>query len=530
MPGLRCFNTERGRMLPGKAYKPEDVLLILRRRIWLLLVPFAVVSAGVAAWAYKLPDQFRSETVILVVPQRVPESYVRSTVTTRIEDRLQSITQQILSRTRLERIIQDFNLYPEERKAAIMEDVVDRMRGNINVQVVKGDAFRVSFISDEARTAMRVTERLASLFIEESLRDREVLAEGTNQFLEAQLEDARRRLVDHEKKLEEYRRQYAGQLPTQVESNLQVLQNLQTQVQSLAESINRDSERRLILERTIADLEQQEEAAAAGLAGPGDEKPGPAQQLAAAKTALAAMQTRLKADHPDVKKMAGIVRDLEKKADADAATADTTAPVTAPVSAGTTARGRRLADARLEMELLDRQLSKKQSTEVAIRKQISAYQLRVEVVPTRESEMTELMRDYQTLQGQYTSLLSKKEDSKISANLERRQIGEQFKLLDPARLPEKPFSPDRGRLNIMGMVGGVGIGLLLIGLLEYRDNSFKTDHEIMRVLSLPVLAVVPLMQSAVEKRWAFRKHILVTAACATTVVAGLAVVLYTYVR
>src|SRR3954469_4368409 len=115
-------------MLPGKAYKPEDVLQILRRRIWFLLVPFAVVSAAVAAWSYKLPDRYRSETVILVVPQRVPESYVRSTVTTRIEDRLQSLSQQIMSRTRLERIIQDFNLYEKERKTGIMEDIVQRMR------------------------------------------------------------------------------------------------------------------------------------------------------------------------------------------------------------------------------------------------------------------------------------------------------------------------------------------------------------------------------------------------------------------
>src|SRR3954466_3612742 len=245
MPGLRCFNTERGRMLPGKAYRPEDVLLILRRRIWLLLVPFAIISAAVAAWSSKLPDRYRSETVVLVVPQQVPESYVKSTVTTRIEDRLQSLTQQIMSRTRLERIIQDFNLYQEKRKTGIMEDVVKQMRRDITVQIVRGDAFRITYIGDNPRTVMKVTEKLASLFIEESLRDRETLAEGTNQFLEAQLEDARRRLIDHEKKLEEYRRQYAGQLPTQVESNLQVLQNLQTQVQSLAESINRDSERRL---------------------------------------------------------------------------------------------------------------------------------------------------------------------------------------------------------------------------------------------------------------------------------------------
>src|SRR4051812_25090305 len=293
MPGLRCFNTERGRMLPGKAYKPEDVLLILRRRIWLLLVPFAVVSAGVAAWAYKLPDQFRSETVILVVPQRVPESYVRATVTTRIEDRLQSLTQQIMSRTRLERIIQDFNLYSEQRKVGIMEDIVEQMRRDIGIQVVRGDAFRINYIGDNPRTVMRVTERLASLFIEENLRDREVLAEGTNQFLEAQLEDARRRLVEHEKKLEEYRRRVAGQLPSQIESNLQVVQNLATQIQNVTESINRDRDRRLVLERQIADLEQQEEAASPDVADV-NRAPTTAEVLAAATADLATLRTRFK--------------------------------------------------------------------------------------------------------------------------------------------------------------------------------------------------------------------------------------------
>jgi uncharacterized protein involved in exopolysaccharide biosynthesis len=165
-----------------------------------VVLPAIVIAASVAAWVRTLPNLYHSETLILVVPQRVPESYVRSTITTRIEDRLQSIAQQILSRTRLERVIQDFNLYVPERRTAIMEDIVEQMRKEIEVQVVKGDAFRVGFTSTDARTAMRVTERLASLFIEENLRDREVLAEGTNQFLEAQLEDARRRLIENEKR------------------------------------------------------------------------------------------------------------------------------------------------------------------------------------------------------------------------------------------------------------------------------------------------------------------------------------------
>src|ERR1041385_5677918 len=192
-------------MLPGKTLTPEDMLGILRRRIWLVLVPLAVVAAATAVVSRMLPDRYKSETLILVVPQRVPESYVKSTVTARIEDRLQSIIQQILSRTRLERIIQDFNLYQEERKTGIMEEVVEGMRKDITVQVVKGDAFRVSYAGRDPRTVMRVTEQ--------------------------------------EKKLEEYRKRFSGQLPTQTDTNLQSIQNTQLQIQALVESLNRDKDR-----------------------------------------------------------------------------------------------------------------------------------------------------------------------------------------------------------------------------------------------------------------------------------------------
>ena len=174
-------------------------------------------------------------------------------MTTRIEDRLQSISQQILSRTRLERVIQDFDLYPRERALNPMEDVVEQMRRDIDVQIVKGDAFQISYVSKEPRTAMRVTERLASLFIEENLRDREVLAQGTSEFLDSQLADARRRLIEHEKKLEAYRRQFSGELPTQVTANLAAQQNIQVQLQTLTEALDHDRERRLVLERALAE-------------------------------------------------------------------------------------------------------------------------------------------------------------------------------------------------------------------------------------------------------------------------------------
>jgi polysaccharide chain length determinant protein (PEP-CTERM system associated) len=524
-------------MLPGKQYKPEDIVQILRRRIWFVLLPFAVVAAGTAVGAKLLPDLYRSETLILVVPQRVPESYVRSTVTTRIEDRLQSISQQILSRTRLERIIEEFDLYPSERRVGIMEDVVQRMRDDIKIDVVRGDAFRVAYIGREPRTVMRVTERLASSVIEESLRDREVLAEGTNQFLEAQLEDARRRLVEHEKKLEEYRKRFSGELPSQLDMNLQAIQNTQLQIQSLVESVNRDRDQRRNAERQLTDLQAEAPAAASAPApmvvtadGTSATQGTTAQQLAAARATLQALELRLKPGHPDIGFWKRRIRELEKKVEGEALEApvsDATAHSTSPAELQ---RQNRIADLKAELEQLDRQIEFKQSEEKRLRALSAGYQSRVEMAPTRESELVELTRDYTTLQTMYTNLLAKKEEAKISANLERRQVGEQFKLLDPARLPERPFSPDRRRINFFGLLGGLALGIGLVGLLEYRDSSFRTDDEIVSILSLPVLAVVPVMMSESERKRRRRRSVVMGIGLGSTVMACLAVVVYTFVR
>jgi polysaccharide chain length determinant protein (PEP-CTERM system associated) len=522
-------------MLPGKKYTPEDVLSILKRRFWLLIVPLAVIGASTGVVGRALPDLYRSDTLILVVPQRVPENFVKSTVTARIEDRLGSITQQILSRTRLERVIQDFDLYAEERRTGIMEDIIERMRTReIQVQVVKGDAFRVSYIGREPRTVMKVTERLASLFIEENLRDRELQAEGTNLFLENQLEDARRRLIEQEKKLEAYRRQHTGELPSELNSNLQVIQNTQMQIQAMVESLNRDHDRRLVLERQIAEAAAAPAELITPAASPGSDSAPPAsaaQQLEAARAQLQALELRLKSGHPDIGLMRRRIRDLERKAEAEALSAPVT-PESAPraTSPAEFQRQQRLAALRGELEQLDRQTAQKVEDERRLRAVSQNYQARAEAAPARETELVELMRDYTTIQSMYTTLLQKKEESKIAANLERRQIGESFKLLDPARLPERPFSPDRRTINVGGVLAGLGLGLALIALLEYKDSSFKTDAEVASVLSLPVLAVVPLMHSDAERRRLFKRRLVVGVGLGSTVTACLAVLVYTFVR
>ena len=377
-------------MLPTAGLTVDDLLLILRRRAGLVIVIVAVVSAATAGGALLLPNHYRSETLILVLPRRVPETYVKSTVTARIEDRLQSIAQEILSRTRLEQIIRDFDLYAAERRTQPIEAVVENMRRHIDVRVVKNDSFRVAYIGDNPQTVMRVTNGLAALFIEEQLRDREELADETNHFLQAQLADARQRLGEHEKKLEQYRSRFSGELPSQLASNLQVIQNLQLQIQSLTDSAGRDDDRRTLLQRELRaaerELESDTPAAAPDAAPRRSDSGSTAAALESARSELAAMEQRLAAAHPDLQRMRAAVRALESTAASEAPSRTNVEAHPAPQNPQAAVRRARVADLRIELEQLDRQLALKRAEETRLREIGQRYEQRIERAPARESE------------------------------------------------------------------------------------------------------------------------------------------------
>ena len=509
-------------MLPGKKYTPEDIARIALRRAWLIIVPLIIGTVAAAVVSKRLPAWYRSETLIMLMPQRVPDSYVKATITEKMEDRLATLEDQILSRSRLERIILDLDLYATARRLQPMEKLVERMRKEITIKVEGKESFRLSYVSQDAQTVQKATQRLASLFIEENLRDREKQAEDTNDFLDSQLQDARRRLLDHEKKLEDYRRQYSGQLPTQGASNLQAIQNLQMQIQALGEASDRAAERRSLLERQLTELQLPDPVPAAvpsASSGPDaaavDSTP---LQLDTARARLQALLTRVKPNHPDVEILQRTIRSLEAKQQEDAKAAATGQKPTERVASPAEAiRQKRSRELRAELDVLDQELHDKQQQEKRLRDRVAEYQSKLDAMPSRESELVELTRDYRTLQTTYESLLVKREDAKLAANLERRNIGEQFKVLDPARVPEQPYSPNRIVIVAGGAVGGLALGLLIIGVMEFSDSSFRREDEVVRLCQVPVLALVPMMMS-VEERSRTRKRRLMTIAAT---VAGL---------
>jgi polysaccharide chain length determinant protein (PEP-CTERM system associated) len=486
---------------------PDVVVRAIARWRWVILIPFAIGVAIAPLLAGFAPERYRSETLIMVVPQRVPDIYVKPTITESVEKRLPAITDQILSRSRLEQIINEMDLYREERARQVMEDVVAQMRLDVNVRVDGRDAdsFRVSYVSDNPETAQRVAERLASLYIEQNLTDRNNQAESTSQFLESQLEQARQRLIAQEKKLEEYRRQYSGQLPSQIEANVQAIQNARVQLSSVNDAINRAQERRLLIERQIADTQ------AIPLPETSFSADNPAglttaQQLELARARLAAYLQRYTPNHPEVVSLQRTISELVAKVGEEAPLSGSGGANEIPLSPAEAARKKKILDLEAQLAVLDRQMSTHTAEEKRLQEAIASYQARLAAAPSRESELVELTRDYQTLQTAYSNLLMKREQSVIAANLERRQIGEQFRILDPASRPERPFNQLQ-RLAVMasGAIAGLVLGLLLVALQEFRDSSFRRQEEVQLALNLPVLALIPVIVSEREEREAGRR-------------------------
>lgn len=407
------------------------------------------------------------------------------------------------------------------------------MRNNdISMSVAKGDSFRISFVASDPKLAMRVTERMASFFIAESLKDREIVAEHSQQFLESQLNEVRAQMETTEKKLAAYRQRYSRQLPDQVTTNQQAMMNFQLEIQQVTQGLNRDRDQRVSLQRQLADLSDTSMPAPASPSTPAVPGSDPmtavgtatsaADRLEAARAELRRLELRFTPEHPDIVRMKRTISNLERTVEQEALQQPVSAsPTAARISPADTARMHRAKEIQAQLASLDRSIASEQAEIERLRTTLSGYQSNVEAAPARESELTSLTRDYATYADQYRSLLMKSQEAKMSAALERRQGGEQFRLLDPARIPEKPFSPNRPKILGMALMMGLAIGGGLIALLEYRDRSLRTDDDVMLVLALPVLAVIPQMITSSERQAMRRRMLMISAASAFTVFASL---------
>ena len=514
-----------------KPFNIDDYFEILLRRIWYIIIPFVLIMMGTGLYVLYAPKEYRASTLILVMPQKVPEQFVKPTVTSKIEDRLQTIGQEILSRTRLEQIISEFKLYQQEAKSLIPEEVVELLRKNIQVEIPKKEKdnyFTISYTGKDPKLVTMVTNKLSSLFIEENLKFRELQAQGTSEFLSIELAATKARLEEQEKAVTEFKRQHMGELPEQREANLHVLEQLMSLYQRMGENLRSAEDRKVVIQKQLSDTEQlmayisrdgREESTGlpfSGQARPGSKDPNES-QLEQLKSYLGELQGKYTDKHPDILTTRKKIADLEskvQKARLERETEEKARPeqkqaISPPAGgsrlpeAGTEARRGRIGDEtdyrltvrykEMENQLVatDLEIKRLKTEEEKVRGQMAKYRERVENTPMREQAMSSLNRDYENTKESYQKLLEKSQDAQQAENLERRQKGEQFRIIDPARVPEKPVKPNIPRVLLVGLFLGAASGFGLAFFREQLDRSFRDAEDLETTFRVKVLANIP---------------------------------------
>ncbi len=484
--------------------KPEYIIDVLLRGRWFLIVPLCItltIGLGITLTAKKT---YEASTLILVQPQRVPTNYVRSVVSSSIGERISTISQQILSRSNLEQIIEQFGLY-EDTASMYLEDKIAELRKRIKVRIERSrhgaEAFSISFSGSEPQRVMRIANTLASYFMDENLKVREAQAIGTSEFLDAELEKTKNRLEEREQKLAAFRAKYLGGLPDELETNLRTLDRMQRELTDKAATLRDLNNSIASLDTQISQMARTSSDVADGLGSGGDDSSsfdeglGGSEDKAALEVAQAKydqLLLRYTDKHPDVKKVKKTIEKLKTKMaetelnppevqSAKADPPDISKDASAPMKA-------QRAQLAVEVNMLQSEIARLQD-------QMKVYQQRVEDTPKRELEMQSLKRDYGNIQGIYNSLLDRKLEAELSVNMEKKQKGEQFRILDHARLPEKPISPNVKLMFLMSVAGGLGIGAGIIFLKEFINFSvIQRDDQIETLLDLPILASIPSLE------------------------------------
>jgi polysaccharide chain length determinant protein (PEP-CTERM system associated) len=476
-----------------KEIKPEDIIEILLRRRWWIIITFCLTMIIGISLAFLLPKMYKAETLVLIQPQKVPTDYVQPVVTTDTDSRIEAISRQILSRSNLERIMQDFNLYSgPEYETMYMEDKVADLRENISVKLIRREipgyrgitnayAFTISFEGKFPEKVKNVTNALASYFIDENIRFRETEAVGTSNFLEEELNTIRKELAANEKKQKEYREKYMGELPEQLASNFAMLTRLEEQLKAKQTNLLSENNKLSMIMEQITD--------GAFLFGQGAMVTSDGRivsdfeqsiSLEQAKEMLSYLQSRYTENHPDVIRIKKIISDLEQKHKKNGEDASEASPYIPP-------------NAKMEVERIKVNINTLTADISKLKSQIRVYEKRIENTPTREQELKSLERDYDNIKRTYDILLNKKLKSEVSVSMEKKQKGQKFQILDPAGLPEKPSFPNLKILFILCLAAGPNIGLGLVLLLEYLNTSFRSPKDIESYLGVPVLATVPII-------------------------------------
>jgi polysaccharide chain length determinant protein (PEP-CTERM system associated) len=492
----------------------EYLDLVRRRKLWIILLTLGI-SLSITVVALRLPSIYRAETVILVDPQKVPDSVVPTSVSGTVADRLSTIRQEVMSPTQLGLLTKEMNLYPGLRDKVSEQELVSRMQKSTTIEVVESggqrlSTFRIAFTDTDRKQVAPVANRLASLFIERNLKARQQHFNGTSQFLETELQETKHQLEEKEHLLQDVKSRYIMDLPESKQYHLEAMNSLRDQLRNSQDQVNRDRQSKIYIQsmagmstQTI-DLDQE-----------GGASKSPRQsQLQKLEMQLKDMQVRYGPKYPDVRKLRNDINQLKAMAESEKVETD---PPDPQLSVQTHQAHNPVVEA--EVGKLDQDIEDQTKVQAELEKQIQYHVGKLQQVPVFEQQIAGLMRDYDTLRNHYNQLQAKKLDAVMAGELETHQAGERFEVLDPAVEPDRPAGPKRGMMIIGGLFFGLMCGVGVAFLVEVSDESVRNEREAAHIFGKPVLAAIPKITSNKEHALALWRVASLTAGTAIAAVA-----------
>jgi len=526
----------------------KDIQGIIRRRKKVCLLVFTIGFSIAWMIAFILPPIYQSQAMILIEEQQIPEEFVKSTITSYAEQRLQMITRQIMSRANLTEIIEANGLYPELVHTGNIGEAVGTMKDSILLEPISSTtnsgkdsatvAFSIAYEGENPEVVKKVTEALANLYIQEDIKAKEKLVSSTTEFLEEELNVLREQVKHHEKELSEFKAKHLGELPENAVSNFQTISRLEQQVDGLETRIRSLQERKLFLQSQLATVEplnpittedgkvasnpaerlkqlrlnlmtmqsrlserhpdikklKREIAELEAQIGSSDDSVMKMKLLSEKKTKLASLKGTLGSQHPDVIKLSREVDTLSREVESLAAQPST------PDPNNVQADNPVYINLRTQIVSVDTEIKNLMADKTKSQSELDKYRLKAEKSPLIEKEYNELTMDFDNAKKKYSEMLDKLMSAKVSKQMEKQERGERFTITDPPGLPTKPIKPNRIAIILLGFILSAGISVSLVALQEGMDPSLKNEDDLSRITGVPVLTSLTYMETGPEIR------------------------------
>lgn len=566
-------------MMPNETADFGQYVAIFKNRKKYFIIPALTIFVAATLFAFLWPATYQSSSTILIEEQQIPQEFVRSTVTGFADQRIQSLTQQILSRVKLWEIIQQFKLYPQLQEKYTREEILEKMRDNIKLETISAEigdpkkrrggqpsvtiAFSIAYRGDNPGMVQKVSGTLASLYLEQNLKTREAQAQSTTKFLEAELKELQERIQNLGSKITAFKEHNDGLLPEQQRFNQEQVARLDIEIKQLDNNIRNAEERKTYMEGQLATVSPD-----ASFSGSGGDRVmmSPADRLKALEVSLADLRSKFSPDHPDIRKTVREISELKKLAGTTSLSTVATRKKLAQLKNELAEKQGKYSDQHPEVKKLKTEIANLEQTlgkpaaprgntevenpayislttqakaaeidisafrsqQAALQSKLKMYRQRLEDAPKVEQGYMALMRDYQNAHAKHQEVMNKILEARISEGMEEHQKGEKFTLIDPASYPEKPVSPNRLLILLGGVFCSLGAGAGSVALVEHLDHSVKNSDDLVRLTGFPVLGSIIRIQTEEDIVQARRKRKLIWIVSCSSLIIGLVLFHFLY--